>query len=329
MKKITFLILSFISTYGFAQTHDYKVTNTFHIKSSGWWDYIAVNDDKIYVSHGNQVNILSAVTGDSTDVISNTKGVHGIAFDVAAGKGFTSNGGANTVTVFDLKTNKTLNTIATNGKGPDAIMFEPYTKTIITCNGTSKNLSVIDPVKNKVIKIITLGGKPETAVSNEQGKVFVNIEDKNEIAEVDLKTYSVKHHWSLKGAEGPTGLEYDPETKRLFASCEKQLVILDATSGKIVKKLPIGDGCDGVAFDKKNKIIFTSNGEGTVTAIKENNANGFTVLGNYPTKKGARTLAIDKTTGVLYLPTAEFEPNAAAGTWPKMIAGTFQVLEVK
>jgi DNA-binding beta-propeller fold protein YncE len=159
--------------------------------------------------------------------------------------------------------------------------------------------------------------------------LFVNIEDKNEIAEVNLKTLSVENRWSLDGGEGPTGLEYDPETKRLFAACEKQLIVLHAVSGKVIEKLPIGEGCDGVAFDKKNKIIFTSNGEGTITVIKENNADSFTVLGNYPTKRGARTIAIDETTGTLYLPTADFEPNATVGTRPKMIAGTFQVLEIK
>jgi YVTN family beta-propeller protein len=329
MKKTIFLVLSSASISCFAQTHEYKVTNTYHIKSAGGWDYIAVNNDKIYTSHGSQVNILNESTGDSVGIIPNTYGIHGIAFDNASGKGFTSNGRTNSVTVFDLKTNQTLDTIPTVGENPDAIMFEPYTKTIITCNGKTNNLSVIDPVQKKVIKIIDVGGKPEKAASDGTGKLFVNIEDKNEIVEVDLKTLSVENHWSLDGGEEPTGLEYDPDTKRLFASCDKQLVVMDAASGKVINKLPIGEGCDGVAFDKKNKIIFTSNGAGTVTAIKENNASSFTVLGNYPTKRGARTITIDENTGALYLPTAEFEPNTPEGTRPKMIAGTFQVLEVK
>jgi YVTN family beta-propeller protein len=329
MKKIIFLILSSASTYCFAQTHGYKVTNTYHIKSSGGWDYIAVNNDKIYVSHGDQVNILSETNGDSLGVIPNTNGVHRIAFDNEAGIGFTSNGRTNTVTIFDLKTNQVIDTVATIGKNPDAIMFEPYTKTVITCNGRSNNLSVIDPIQKKVIKTIDVGGKPEKATSDGQGRLFVNIEDKNEIVEIDLKNYEVLNHWSLNGGDGPTGLVYDVETKRLFASCEKQLIVVDATSGKIIDKLPIGEGADGVAFDKKNKIIFTSNGEGTITAIKENSANSFAVLGNYPTKKGARTITIDEATGTLYLPTADFESNTSSGTRPKMIAGTFEVLEVK
>lgn len=329
MRKFFFLIISFINSACFAQTHEYKITNIYHIKSAGGWDYIAVNGNNIYVSHGDHVNILNVKDGDSAGVILNTQGVHGVAFDNATGKGYTSNGRTNSITVFDLKTNKTLDTIATIGENLDAIMFEPFTHTLITCNGKSKNLSVINPLEKRVIKIIDVGGKPEKAVSDGKGKIFVNIEDKNEIVAIDLKTFSVENHWPLDDGEGPTGLEYDAETQRLFASCEKQLIIVDALSGKVVKKLPIGEGCDGVAFDKKNKIIFTSNGEGTMTVIKENNADNFIVTGNYSTKRGARTIAIDEMTGAVYLPTAEFEPNAVAGTRPKIVAGSFQVLEMR
>lgn len=329
MRSVIVLIFCSVCYYSFAQPHEYKVVNTFHIRSSGWWDYVAVNDGKVYVSHGNQVNILDAETGDSVGYIPNTTGVHGIAFDNAKGRGYTSNGRSNTVTVFDLKTNGIITVIPTVGKNPDAIMYEPHTKTIITCNGGTKNLSIIDPATNKVVKLIDVGGKPETAVSDGAGKLFVNIEDKNEILAINLKTHQVEHHWSLEGGEGPSGLAYDPVTKKLFAGCEKQLVVMDAASGKVVKKLPIGEGCDGVVFDAKNKLVISSNGEGTITVIEEKNSNDFSVLGNYPTRQGARTIAINEANGTLYLPTAEFEPNTPKGQWPKMIPGTFQVLEVK
>ncbi|MFL5788520.1 MAG: YncE family protein, partial [Flavisolibacter sp.] len=125
-----------------------------------------------------------------------------------------------------------------------------------------------------------------------------------------------------------TGLEYDKTTRRLFAGCEKNLVVMNATNGEVVAHLPIGDGCDGVAFDNKNKIVFTSNGEGTITAVKENSADSYTVLGNYTTKRGARTITIDEKTGNLYLPTADFEPAPSGGGRSKMIPGTFQVLVV-
>lgn len=306
----------------------YKVTKTYHIQSPGWWDYIAVNNGKIYVSHGTQVNILNEETGDSVGIIPNTNGVHGIAFYNELGRGYTSNGRTNNVTVFDLKTGEAITQIAT-GENPDAILFEPDTKTIITCNGRSKDISIIDTKTNKVVKTIDVGGKPEAAVSDGKGLVFVNIEDKNEIVVVDLRTHSVTHHWSINPGEGPTGLAYDKETKRLFAGCEKQLIVVNAENGNIVDKIKIGDGCDGVAFDEKNKLIYTSNGEGTLTVIKENAANKFSLVGNYPTKRGARTITFDETNNTIFLPTADFESPVKEGERPKMIPGSFQVLVVQ
>jgi DNA-binding beta-propeller fold protein YncE len=312
-----------------AQSHQYKIAKVYHIASPGGWDYIAVNNGKLYVSHSTQVNILDEGTGDSLGYIPNTAGVHGIAFDNELNKGYTSNGRINNVTVFDLKTNETLAQIAT-GQNPDAIMYEPFSGMIITCNGRSKNLSIIDPKQGKAIDSIDVGGKPETAASDGNGKLFVNIEDKNEIVAVDLKKRTVLNHWSISPGEGPTGLAYDKETKRLFAGCEKLLIVLNAENGSIVDKITIGDGCDGVAFDSKKKIIYTSNGEGNLSAIKELSADKYSSLGNYPTKRGARTITINENTGTLYLPTAEFDPTKTGQNGrPLMIPGTFQVLVVQ
>ena len=209
-------------------------------------------------------------------------------------------------------------------------MYEPFSKKIITCNGRSKNLSIIDPINNLLLDSVDVGGKPETAVSDSKGKLFVNVEDKNEIVVVDTKTFKVLNHWSIAPGEGPTGLAYDGKTKRLFAGCEKLLMVIDATDGKIIDKVIIGDGCDGVAFDEGTKNIYTSNGsDGTMTVIHEDNANKFTVLENVTTKKGARTIALDNSSQLIYLPTAEFEvadPNQKGR--PKMKPGTFQVLVI-
>jgi YVTN family beta-propeller protein len=312
-----------------AQNTDYKIVKTFHITSPGGWDYIMVNDGKLYVSHGTQVNILDENNGDSLGVIPNTAGVHGIAFDKELNKGYTSNGRSNNVSVFDLKTNEVLSQIAT-GQNPDAIMYEPFTKLIITCNGRSKNLSLIDPVQGKTIDSIDVGGKPETAVSDGNGKLFVNVEDKNEIVQVDLKDRKVLNHWPLKPAEGPTGLAYDKKTHRLFAGCDKLLAVMNAETGAVVLTMPIGDGCDGVAFDSKKQIIFTSNGEGNMSVIKEKDANKFESMGNVPTKRGARTITINEKTGQLFLPTADFDPTKTNPNGrPMMIPGSFQVLVIQ
>ena len=317
-------------THANAQKTGMHVIKTLHVASSGGWDYIEVGpvNDWIYLSHGTQVNVLNKTTGDSVAVIENTTGVHGIAFDVANNKGFTSNGRLNTVTVFDMNTNKVLAQIPT-GQNPDAIFFESFSKKIITCNGRSKNLSIIDPVLNKVIDSVDVGGKPETAVSDGTGKIFVNIEDKNEIVAIDAKTFKVLNHWSIAPADGPTGLCYDKQTKRLFAGCDKKLVVMNATNGSIVDMLKIGDGCDGVAFDPGTKNIFTSNGEGTITVIHEDNADKFTVVEDIATKRGARTITLDKASHLLYLPTADFEAqDPTVKGRPKMKPGSFQVLVV-
>lgn len=310
-----------------AQTSLHLV-NTFRIASAGGWDYLATSPIKnwLYISHGNQVNIVDKKSGDSVGVIANTTGVHGIAFDVLGKKGFTSNGRLNTVTIFDLTTNEILGQVAV-GQNPDAIFYEPFSKKIITCNGRSNNLSIIDPATGLLIDSLALGGKPETAVSDGAGKMYINIEDKNEIAVVDTKTFRLLVRWKLAPGEGPTGLAIDPVTKRLFVGCEKLLMVMDAEQGKIIDQLPIGDGCDGVAFDPSLNNIYTSNGEGTLTVIHETNANKFSVLKNILTKKGARTIALDNGTHTVYLPTAEFEPMEKGQQGrPKVKAGTFQVL---
>lgn len=311
--------------------HEYSLVKTYHIASPGWWDYVAINNNKLYVSHATQVNILNEQTGDSVGVILNTQGVHGIAFDNKLNRGYTSNGKTNNVTVFNLSDNAVVTHIAT-GQNPDAICYEPFSQKIITCNGSSTDLSVIDPLTNKVIATIDVGGKPETAVADGKGMLYVNIEDKNEIVNIDLKNFSVKHHWSISPGENPTGLAIDTHTRRLFAGCEGLMVILDAGSGKVVDTLPIGGGCDGVAFDSVSGTVFTSNGEGSITVIKENPEIDFKLTQTVRTKKGARTIAIDQDRHTLFLPAADFAPldqNASKGTRPKMIEGSFQVLVVQ
>ena len=331
MKKISFLLSLIVVTLFTANAQPSKsihLKNTFYIKSTGWWDYLEIGptNDRLYVSHGNQVNILNKITGDSLGIIENTKGVHGIAFDVANNKGFTSNGSLNNVTVFNIATNKIITQIPT-GQNPDAIFYETFSKKIITCNGRSKNLTVIDAIQNKVVDSVYIGGKPETAVSDGKGKIYVNVEDKNEIVQIDAKTFKVLNRWSIAPGEGPTGLAFDTKTNRLFAGCEKLLIILDAVTGKVIDKIKIGDGCDGVVFDEATKNIYTSNGEGTLSVIHEENANKYVFVKNVVTKKSARTLILDKKSHLIYLPAAEFDATLKDSRGRAMIKpGSFQIL---
>jgi len=334
MKKIVshlFLFAATITAMNVAAQNksSFAIIKTFHIGGTGGWDYIALGpgNNRLYVSHATQVNVLDQSTGDSVGVIANTTGVHGIAFARYLGKGYTSNGRLNNVSVFDLRTNQVTAQIPT-GQNPDAILYEAFTKTIITCNGASSDLTVIDPATEKVIATIPVGGKPETAVSNAKGKLFVNIEDKNEVVVVDIKGGKVERRWSIAPAEGPTGLAFDFRTNRLFIGCDKFLVVMDATNGKIITKIPIGDGCDGVGFDATSKNIFASCGEGTLAIIHEDSPMKFSVVAQLPTKKGARTLVVDEVYHAVYLPTAEYGSPVAGQRRPPVVPGTFEVLVV-
>ena len=331
MKKISFLLSLIVVTLFTAKAQPSKsihLKNTFYIQSTGWWDYLEIGptNDRLYVSHGNQVNILNKITGDSLGIIENTKGVHGIAFDLANNEGFTSNGSLNNVTVFNIATNKIITQIPT-GQNPDAIFYEPFSKKIITCNGRSKNLTIIDAIQNKVVDSVYIGGKPETAVSDGKGKIYVNLEDKNEIVQIDAKTFKVLDRWSIAPGVGPTGLAFDIKTNRLFAGCEKLLMVLDAVTGKVIDKIKIGDGCDGVVCDEATKNIYTSNGEGTLSVIHEENANKYVFVKNVVTKKSARTLILDKKSHLIYLPAAEFDATLKDSRGRAMIKpGSFQIL---
>lgn len=327
-----FLQLLFVSVLGvctvFAQNKPgYHLTNDFHIKSSGGFDYLTVDSASanLYLSHGSQVNVLNKITGDSVGVIKAAKDVHGIALVHALGKGYISNGSLNSVLVFDLKTNKVLAHVPT-GKFADGIFYEDFSKKVISCNGMSKNMTVIDPATDKVVATIQLTGWPETATSDGAGKIYVNNAEKSEIDVIDAKTYKIIHKWPIAPAKGPSGLTIDRSTMRLFAGCEnKLLAVINAKSGKVITTLPIGDGCDAVGFDKKLKLVFSSNGEGTLTVIKETGADKFVVAENIVTKKGARTMAVDQVTHKLYLPTGEFKAGDKSER-PQIIPGSFNVL---
>lgn len=334
--SVFFLMCPLLLNCSFAQNNSgYHIIKTFYIGGQGWWDYIAVNSSlkSIYVSHGTKVNILNEINGDSIGVIPNTDGVHGIAFAEPFNKGYTSNGHSNTVTVFNLKTNKVLKQINV-GKNPDAIIYDSFDKKIFVCDGRSDEATVIDPSKDIVVASINLNGKPEEAVSDNNGNVYVNIESKNEIAKINMKNYKIEERWKIGKGESPSGLAIDTKNGILFSGCDNKLmIVLSAKDGKVLAELPIGEGCDGVVFDSKYMDAFSSNREGTLTEVHEDSPEKFHVVANIPTKSGARTSAIDENTHNIFLPTADFEPKPAPTAdvphpRPKIIPGSFEVIEV-
>ncbi|MFI5137451.1 MAG: YncE family protein [Sphingobacteriales bacterium] len=331
MKKITLAIaLLSVVAYSTVYAQNYHVANTYHIKSAGGYDYITVDSlsDNLYISHGMQVNILNKTTGDSIGVIKSDKDMHGIALVHELGKGYITNGGANSVLVFDLKTNKVLGHVPT-GMFADGIFYDTFSKKVISCNGRSKNMTVIDPVTDQAVATIQLTGWPETATSDGKGKIYVNNAEKSEIDVIDATTFKIVNTWPLAPGKGPSGLAMDRNTMRLFAGCDGNLlVVMNATNGKIVTTLPIGDECDAVGFDVKLNTVYSSNGEGTLTIIKEISPDQFTVAQVLKTEKGARTNAVDQITHKIYLPTADFKPKDPKSFRPAAIPGTFRVLVV-
>lgn len=331
MKRILLVCALAISSFSMAQKSAYQITKVFPIKSNGGWDYIAVYKNNLYIAHGTQVNIIDKTTGDSVGVIPNATGVHGIAFDPIQNIGFTSNGKLNNVFAFNVQTNELITSIPT-GENPDAIMYDPFSKKIITCNGKGKSLSFIDPVSFKVVGQVEVGGKPETAVTDLAGNIYVNIEDKNEIVKIDAINFKVLAHWSIFPVEEPTGLAIDIANKRLFAAGDKKMVVVNFETGKKITTIPIGEGCDGLVFDANQKLIFTANGEsGTLSIIKVISENKFQFIENINTLKSARTIALDDTNGTVYLPAAQFQPQAAGVSENKrtpIIPGTFKILVV-
>jgi DNA-binding beta-propeller fold protein YncE len=330
MKQFLLLMLTLLTSTALLQAQ-YTVSKVFHIQSGGGYDYTTVDSASncLYLSHGSQVNVINKLTGDSISVIKTEKDVHGIALAHEFGKGYISNGSLNNVLVFDLKTFKVLAHVPA-GQFTDGIFYDDYSKKVITCNGRGKSMTIIDPSTDEVSATVQLTGWPETAVSDNNGKIYVNNAEKSEIDVIDSKTYQIIHTWPISPGKSASGLAIDRDAMRLFAGCGNQkLIVMNAVTGIVVSSLPIGDECDAVGFDKKLKRIYSSNGDGTLTIIEELSPEKFEVIQNLKTKKGARTQAVDQATHTIYLPTGDFAPKKQGDFRPAIIPGTFQVLVIE
>lgn len=330
--KTMFLLAVVVSTANvYAQKSPvFHISSIFHIKSDGGYDYLTVDSasERLYVSHGTKVNVIDKVTGDSIGVIPSEKDVHGIALVHELKKGYISNGSSNSVLVFDLKTLQTLAHVPT-GEFSDGIFYDDFSKKVYSCNGRSKNITVIDPASDQAVATIQLTGWPETAVSDGAGNIYVNNAEKAEVDVIDALTYKVIHTWPNAPAKGAAGLAIDRKNMLLFAGCEnKTLIVMNAMTGKVVANLPIGEGSDAIGFDRTLKLVYSSNGEGTLTVIKEISPIKFAVIQTLRTKKGARTMAVDQISHKIYSTTGNFAPKQKGEFRASLIPGTFQVLMI-
>lgn len=309
-----------------------QVLSHLPLGGEGGWDYLAVDAPHrhLFVSRGDRVVVVDLASQKVAATLTGTAGVHGIAFDPALNQGFTSNGKSASVSVFDLATLKPLGTITGTGQNPDAILYDSASRHVFTMNGHSASASVIDPATRAVIATIALPGKPEFAQADGAGHIYVNIEDASELVELDSLHNRVLHTWALAPCEAPSGLALDNTHHRLFSVCDnKVMAVTDATSGKRVATVPIGEGPDAVVLDPTRDMIYSSNGEsGTLTAVHEDTPDHYTVTATVPTQVSARTEALDPVTHHLYLSTASPGPRINARGRHEMLPGSFTLLVV-
>ncbi len=332
MKKIILTIISLISISLLSaslQAQTYVLEKTIPLPGDGGYDYVSIDkvNHRLYASHGTSVNVVDIETEKPAGIIEGMKGVHGIAIVNKWNRGFISDGKANAVVAFDLKTLKIIATIPLlDAKGPDAIIYDPYSDRVFSFNGDSNNSSVIDPKSLKQVGTVALGGGPEFAASDGKGKIYNNLEDKNSLNVIDSKTLKVIKNYSLAPCGGPTGIALDEKNQRAFSVCRenKGMSVVDINSGKVIATLPIGAGVDAVAYDPETKLIFCSNGDGTTTIIKQESADKYSVIQTLQTQNRAKTLALDTKTHKIYLSVAKFEPGTR-----KALPNTFTILVYK
>lgn len=290
-----------------APPQGYAITKKIAIPGQGSWDYLIVDDAarRLYVSHATQVEVVDVDSESIVGSIPKTLGVHGIAIAPELGRGFVSDGQASTVTIFDLKTLKTIGEVPT-GQKPDAIIFDPATSRVFAFNGGSNNATAIDAASGKVAGTVDLKGGPEYAAADGNGNVYNNLEDESQVLKIDSRKLTVEQRWPTAPCTSPSSMAMDRANRRLFIGCRsKVMAVMNADSGQVITTLPIGDHVDATVFDPETKLIFNSNGEGSITVIHEDTPDKYSVVQTLKTVPKAKTMALDPKTHRLFLSTAE------------------------
>jgi YVTN family beta-propeller protein len=323
-------LLSFSSGHG--QPPKYAVTDKWPVGGEGGWDCMRADSAarRLYVPRGTHVMVLDLDSGKLIGDLLNTNGVHDVAIVSKAGKGYTSNGRDNTVTVFDLATLKETGTIPV-GQRPDVMVYDKASNRVFTFNGGSSDATAIDPSTDKVVGTVKLDGRPEFPAADGHGIIFVNIEDKSEIQSFDTKSLATIGSWSLAPGEAPTGLAMDTKHHRLYSSCDNDVMaVSDYRLGKLIATPGIGKGPDGALYDAKWDLAFSSNGQdGTLSILHPERDGTFSTV-TIPTQSSARTMALDTKTHRIFLAAAqvhELNPPVE-GRRREIVPGSFIILVV-
>jgi YVTN family beta-propeller protein len=295
------------ATVAAAPHQGYSILNKIAISGHGGWDYLTLDERarRLYVSHGTQVEVLDVDSEKLVGSIPGLHGIHGVAIAPEADRGFVSNGQSSTVTIFDLKTLKPIAEVPTGNK-PDAIIFDPSTARVFAFNGDGKSATAIDAASGKVVGTVDLGGGPEFAAADGKGVIYNNLEDKGLVVKINSRKLSVEARWPTAPCSSPSSMALDRANHRLFIGCRSKLMaVLNVDTGKVITTLPIGDHVDATAFDPETKLIFNSNGEGTITVIRQESPDKYSVVDTVKTLPRAKTMALDPKTHRLFLSTAE------------------------
>ncbi len=332
-KSILSILAATLTTAVFAG--QFKVLQKIPLEGDSRWDAMNVDSSarRLYIAHGMKVNVLDIDTMKPVGTISNTPGVRGVAVISESGRGYLTQNRTDSVTVFDAKTLKKIGEIPTQ-KSPEAIVFDTSSKRVFAFNERSNSATVIDPDKEEIVATIPLTGRPASTVADGGGRVYVNIEDQNRIAEINARTLKVDKTIPLSNCEGPSGLALDAAHRRLFVACANSvMIVVDADSGKNVAALPIGERVETAAFDERSALIFNSSGDGAVTVIKQDGPDKYHVQESVSTQTGTRTLAIDPKTRRVFVAAAQYgETPAATPDNPKprapILPDTFHVIVI-
>ena len=308
----------------------YRFLKEIPIGGEGGWDYLSIDSAarRLYVTHANKIVVIDLEKDSVAGEIGDTPGVHGFALALELGRGFSSNGKEAKASIVDLKSLKTIAKVPT-GENPDAILYEPQRQEVYAFNGRGHSATVFEAKSGKVVTTIPLSGKPEFAVADSRaGFVYCNIEDKSEVAVIETQTHQVAESWPLAPGKEPSGLACDLAHHRLFSGCANEMMmVVDSMNGKIVGSVPIGKDVDAVALDPETQLVFSSNGEGTVTVVREFSPEKLEVIQTLPTERGARTMALDPKTHKIYLTSARVEGVHEGSTQrQKLSDGSVRVL---
>jgi DNA-binding beta-propeller fold protein YncE len=342
MAKLKFLVwvLAVGGLIGFTRADGagmigYKILRKTHLEGDGGWDFIVMDNDarRLYVTHANSVQVLDADTLKLVGTVEDVNHPHGVVILPELGRGYATSGEPGSVVVFDLKTLRKIQEIPTHQADTDVILYDRPSGHIFTFNGDSHNATVIDPKTDRVLKVLPLGGDPEFAVSDGNGYIYDDLESKSAVLRINTQTLEIEKRWPIKPGETPSGLAMDRKHQRLFIGCrDKKMVVMNAANGQVVRVLPIGGHVDTTYFDPASQTVFNSCGDGTLSVIREDSPDKYSVLEDAATEPGARTMAFDPKTGDVFSDTARIVPKTPTKDDPKprhkFVPGSFEVLEI-